>query len=181
MYLLLFMTQKLNYKKIFAIILELLLLEGFIFFVAPSLVEAQSAADPNRSAIRSDLVPCGNADSTDGAPPVNSDVPNGRPCTIYDIFKLIARITNFLIALAGVFAVFFIVKAGLSMVAAVGDPGKLTAAKHSLLSAVIGFVLVFAAFLLVNTILNGSLSLGIKGGASILTNPFDYIKGTSSK
>jgi hypothetical protein len=72
------------------------------------------------------------------------------------------------------------VSGGLSMVVSAGNPTGYGSAKKTLTGAIFGLVLVFVAFVLVNTLLAGSLSLGIKNGTSIFTSPSGYIQGPSS-
>jgi uncharacterized membrane protein len=89
------------------------------------------------------LVPCGGA--------------NQQPCTFDDLLRTVVRIINYLLAVAGMVAAYYIVMAGWNMMSALGNPEKITAAKQGLTNAVIGFVLVFLAFAFVN------LALGIMG------------------
>lgn len=111
----------------------------------------------------SGLVPCGN--SVD------------NPCTIAHLFRGFIVLTNYLISLAGIVAVISIVYAGFRMVTSQGNETERGAAKKRLANAIIGMVLVFAAFLLVNALFSGSINIGIKDGAQALTNPAAYIGG----
>ena len=117
------------------------------------------------------LVNCGNAELKDGETTLSD------ACTVGHLFNTVVAITNFLIAFAGLVAVLMLVKGGLSMVVSAGNPTAYGAAKKTLFGAIMGMLLVFVAFVLVNTLLAGSLSIGIKNGASIFTNPSGYIQG----
>ncbi len=94
------------------------------------------------------LVPCGGYTDSGSREPA---------CTVVDIFYLIARVTNWLIALSGVYAVFQIIGAGFWIVLAQGNEEKIAQKKEALLDAVIGMILVLMAFLFINTAVNGLL------------------------
>lgn len=112
------------------------------------------------------FVPCGNEAT--------------NPCTVGHLFSAFIVIINYLIAMAGFIAVVAIVVAGLQMVYSQGQEG-LKEAKGRLSGAVIGLVLVAAAFIGINAIFAGSLSVGVKEGGSVLTSPLEYIKNGPSK
>jgi len=140
--------------KIITFVLPLFLLMGAI---VPSLAQARG------------LVPCGGyADDKGTREPV---------CTFEYIFAMVARVTNFLITFAGLFAVFKITQAGFGMVRSMGNEEAITSAKNSLSNAVVGLVLVMMAYLLVNTVVNYLLlSNSPKELRVNLANPFDYLK-----
>lgn len=115
------------------------------------------------------------ATDTSGFVPCGDNANN--PCTIAHLFAAMIAIINYLIATSGFVAVAMIVFSGLKMVTAHGDQSQLAEAKSRLSGAIIGVVLVSLAFLLINSLFSGSLSLGIKDGALILTNPIEYIRG----
>ncbi len=79
--------------------------------------------------------------------------------------------------MAGFVAVAAIVYAGLLMVWSRGEDG-LREAKGRFTGAVIGLVLVAAAFVIINALLAGSLSIGVCNGEKILTDPKAYINGS---
>ena len=109
------------------------------------------------------FVPCGNTAD--------------NPCQIGHLFSAFVVIVNYLIAMAGFIAVIAIVYAGFMMVYSQGQEA-LKEAKGRLSGAVIGLVLVAAAFVLINAIFAGSLSIGVRNGGSILTSPLEYILST---
>ena len=108
------------------------------------------------------FVPCGN----------KAD----EPCTIHHLFKAFVVIVNYLITTAGFVAILAIVYAGFLMVISQGED-KLKEAKGRISGAIIGLVLVASAFVLINAIFAGSLSVGVRDGANILSNPLQYIRG----
>lgn len=108
------------------------------------------------------FVPCGNTAN--------------NPCNVSHLFKAFIIIVNYLIDLAGFVAVAAIVYAALLMVTSQGE-GRLTEAKKRLSGAVFGLLIVMAAFVLINALFAGSLSVGLKNGGQILSNPRAYING----
>ncbi len=100
-----------------------------------------------------------------------------QPCNITHLFRAFIIIINYLITMAGLVAILFIVIAGVQMTASRGEEG-LRSAKQRMSGAVFGLVLVAIAFVLINSLLAGSLNLGIKNGAKILSSPKDYIQNT---
>ncbi len=137
---------------------------ALIFLVLPSL----SAPGVVNAA---GLVNCGNAELKDGETTLSD------ACTIGDLFNTVVGVTNFLIAFAGLIAIAMIVKGGFSLVISAGNPAGYASAKKTLFGAIGGLVLVFLAFVLVNTLISGSLELGIKNGVNIFKNPTGYIQG----
>src|SRR5438093_1802597 len=81
------------------------------------------------------LVPCGGY--KDAAGTQRED-----PCTIKDLFVLVAMATNWLIGVAGLYAVYKIIDGGFGLIIAVGNEEKITAKKGEITDAVVGFVLV---------------------------------------
>jgi hypothetical protein len=93
------------------------------------------------------LVPCGGYKDASG-------VTREAPCTFTDIFVLIAEATDWLIGMAGVYAVFKIIDGGFWLVVSMGNEETITQRKEEVTDAVLGFVLVMLAFMLVNTVVN---------------------------
>jgi hypothetical protein len=140
-------------------LLSVILLVG-IFFSMPAVSHAAG------------LVPCGG--------------PTEKPCTVTDIFVLIAKVTNWLIAMAGVYAVYKMINAGFWMIVSAGNEETITKEKGALSNAVVGFVLVLMSFMLINTVVNLLLTRSLvttKDAACNLdlTSPLTYltIKDTS--
>jgi hypothetical protein len=111
------------------------------------------------------FVPCGNTAD--------------NPCNVTHLFRAFVVIINYLIGMAGFVAVFAIIYAGFQMVMSQGTE-RLTSAKRQLSGAIIGMVIVATAFVLVNALFSGSLSLGVCNGGDIFANPRAYIQGNGS-
>lgn len=73
-------------------------------------------------------------------------------CQLKDVFVLIAKVTNYLIGAAGLFAIVWVVVAGFRLVAAAGNEAMIKQGKKGLTNAVIGFILVMISYLVVNTL-----------------------------
>lgn len=86
------------------------------------------------------LVPCGG----DG-----EDV-----CKLADVFVGIARVTNWLLMVAGVYASYKIIQAGFSMVISMGNEESITKSKKQIENAVLGFVFTMMSFMFVYTTVN---------------------------
>lgn len=104
------------------------------------------------------LVPCGNEGES--------------PCTIVDIFTLIARVTNWLLMMAGIYAVYQLIFAGFNSVISMGNEEKITANRKMINNAVVGFVFTMMAFMVVNTAVNLLLRSKCKIN---LSNPLKYL------
>ena len=140
--------------------LSVLLLAFFFSTTYSNEVLAQSSSIDETGA--SGFVICGN------------EVDN--PCNISHLFRAFIIIINYLITMAGLVAILIIVLAGVQMTMSRGEEW-LRQAKSRMTGAVAGLVLVAAAFVLINSMLSGSLNLGVRDGAKILTNPKEYIQG----
>lgn len=143
-----------------------------------SVLIAQSSTTPPKDAPPKDSS-AATASSGGGLVPCGND--SAHPCTVGDIFRLIALLTNYLITGAGVFAIVFLVIAGVNMVTSVGNPEKLKSAKNHLTYAIIGLVLVLTAYIIVRFFLYDVLQLQ---GSNVLDGkPADFINtsgGSSS-
>lgn len=104
----------------------------------------------------------------------------GNPCKISDLFRVFIIIINYLIGMAGFVAVIAIVYAGFMMVYSQGQE-QLKVAKGRLSGAIIGLVLVAGAFVLINSLFDGRLSIGVKNGCSVLADPVNYINDVPCK
>jgi hypothetical protein len=108
------------------------------------------------------LVPCGN---------------NGQaPCTVIDIFTLVAQVTDWLIGISGVYAVFKIIQAAFGLVTSVGNEESITNKKKQIENAILGFVFVMMAYIFVNTAVNFILLAGVPASCQLnLKSPLDYL------
>jgi len=99
------------------------------------------------------LVPCGN-DGQDA-------------CTIKDFFTMLINIYVFIVwYIATPLSIIAITVGGILIMLGAGNPGMANKGKTILYSAIIGLVLVFASYLIINTIL---ATIGFKGNWA---NPF---------
>ena len=119
------------------------------------------------------LVPCGGYED-DG-------VTREAPCTVVDVFVLIARVTNWLIMVAGIYAVFQIIAGAWFLVASVGSEETITKRKNQITQAVVGFALVLCAYMFVNTAVNILFLRNIQGCTIDLRNPLIYFQIDESK
>ena len=89
------------------------------------------------------LVSCGNNGQAD--------------CTFKDLVELIILVINYLISLAAIVAIFLILVSGFKLVTAAGVPERISSAKDGLRNAIIGFVMIITAFVIINLIVKGLL------------------------
>ena len=99
------------------------------------------------------------------------------PCTLKDVFVIIARATNMLVALAGIYAVFQIVSAGFWLTTTMGNEEKITQNKKWLTNAIVGFVMTMFAYMFINTAVNYLLLEAAKNKACKLDlqDPLNYL------
>ena len=89
------------------------------------------------------LVPCGGTGPTDN-----------HPCGITDMVYMVARVTNWLILMAGIYAVFQMVNAGFWLVTTAGNEESVAKWRKSLTNTVVGFFIVMGAYMFMNTAVN---------------------------
>jgi hypothetical protein len=128
------------------IILLLVIVAIFVVLAAPAFTQAAG------------LVPCGG--------------PTESPCTVRDVFYGLARITNWLIMSAGIYAFYEIVSGGFWLVASAGQEEAITKNKNRLYQAFIGLFIVFAAYMFMNTAVNFILMSKCKVN---LASPLSYV------
>jgi hypothetical protein len=137
---------------------------------ASVVAQAKSQANALQDTASKGLVQCGNDDNIKNESLTKQNPPTGK-CTLYDAFNTFIRIINALMLLAAVYAVIRIVMAGFMMVISGGNEERLSAGKTGLTNALLGFIIVLIAYLVINTIL-GFL---VPGGNTILRNPLEFI------
>lgn len=89
----------------------------------------------------------------------------GSGATLATFFNL--GIVNIIFFVAGAAFLFYLITSGLSMMTSRGDPKALEGAKARLTQAVIGFVIIFCAFWIVQII---GLLLGIPGFGGVFSS-----------
>ncbi len=140
------------FKQKMTIMKQILILSVSLTLLLPFSVQARG------------LVPCGGVDE--------------KPCTVTDVFVLVARVTNKLIALAGIYAVYVIIGAGWWMVNTMGDEERLTKYRKQMTQAIVGFVLVLMAYMIMNTAVNLILlNAGENKACKLdLSDPLNYLE-----
>ena len=88
----------------------------------------------------------------------------GTMCTLCDLIKGIYDIVNYLIKIAIGIAVLAICIGGVLYIVSAGDPGLIEMGKKAMKNAIIGFIVVFAAVLIIDTLI---LYLGAKSDLGI--------------
>lgn len=117
-------------KKLFSI----LLVTGYTLLVTASVVNAA-------------IVPCDIG-------PAGGVGPRTHPCTVCDFFVLIKNIVDFLTeAVAMPVAVIILIYGGIMLLTSGGSEDKIRKGKSALWQAVWGLVIVFAAWLIIDTII----------------------------
>ncbi len=94
------------------------------------------------------LVPCGRSDQQ--TPPNNPDA----QCTLRHLFVTITRTINYLVSMAALVAIFYIVNAGFGMIFAMGNPEQIQKHKEAVRDAVVGLGIVAISFVLINLLIN---------------------------
>lgn len=94
---------------------------------------------------------------------VNAAHGEGQPTTLFGDSGVIGTVTNVLLFLAGALAVIMIIFGGLRYVTSGGNASSVTAAKNTIMYALVGLIIAFLAFALVNWIL-GAITPGVGSG-----------------
>jgi len=77
---------------------------------------------------------------------------NGPDCKLIHVFFLIKNIMNWMLLYGGLIAAAFIAGGGIMMILGRGNPGKITKARMWITNAIIGLLILFAAWAIINTI-----------------------------
>jgi hypothetical protein len=113
------------------------------------------------------LVPCGG---------------NGeKPCNVLDVFYLVARVTNWLLRVAGIYAVYKIVNISWNFATSQGEEEVLSVQKKAITNVVVGFCLTMIAFMLINTVVNLVLVQGIQKCKVDLRTAWTYLSVKQSE
>lgn len=92
------------------------------------------------------LVPCGGTGQD--------------PCQFKHLVFLIIRVINYLISVAAVVAMYYILLNGFNLMTSLGNPEKIKKGKVGIANAVVGFGIVVLAFVFVNLLANGIFGKG---------------------
>ncbi len=130
-------------KSIKVFLLCLIIFTGFLG-KADIIQGASCTGDKDRPG----LVPCGReCDVT------TTSYHEDAPCTICHLILMMQLIMDFLFKIAAVVAAFFIAASGTMYIFSAGRPEMLSLAKTTFKLTLLGFGLIFTAWILVNTIL----------------------------
>ena len=116
-----------NIKKLITFALIVVIFAGAIF--------------PLQAFAQVPLVPCGRTGQAD--------------CQFSDLVIMLVRLINYLISLAALVAIYYILLAGFNLVTALGNAEKIESGKNTLSHAVVGFALVILAFVFLNWVVYG--------------------------
>lgn len=110
------------------------------------------------------------------ANPVSAQLVNcGRrgqnPCQLNDIFSTGAAIVSFLLGASFLVSITFIVIGGIRMIFSAGNPKLIETGKQTLFNAILGLIIVLAAYLIINVVLTK-----LSGGTITLTNINDFLR-----
>lgn len=112
------------------------------------------------------LPPCAMAPATNGTDANGNTIPNPKyvPCGFLDFFALLNNVYSFIVLeIATPLAVIALIIGATFMLISAGNPNLMGKGKKILLTAIIGLVLVFASWLIINTILS-LLGFTLNGG-----------------
>lgn len=133
--------------------------------------------DPNKKSNAEDLETI-SSQIADGLVPGSTDTTRGivpcgrggqRMCTLCDLIVGIHVIIKFIMKIAIGVALLAIAIGGVMYVVSAGDSGAVETAKATIKSALIGFIVIFAAWIIVNTVmtfLSANSTLGMKSTTS---------------
>lgn len=96
------------------------------------------------------------------------EISDYNPLKVDTAEELAILIIQYCLGIAGLVAVVFLIMGGFSYITAAGNEEQTKKATKTLLNAVIGLVIIFAAFAIVNTI-QGNV-LGVSDGGNINAN-----------
>jgi hypothetical protein len=88
---------------------------------------------------------------------------SGVPATLFGDSGIIGTITNTLLFVVGALAVIMVIWGGLRYATSAGNAASVTAAKNTILYALVGLIIAFLAFAVVNWVL-GALTGELGGG-----------------
>jgi hypothetical protein len=96
------------------------------------------------------------------------------PCEVSDLFVLVYYTVNFLIGMAGLVSLFYVVWGGMRMMFSNGNPANIQEGKDTIRNSLVGLILVFLSYLIVGYVAQMLLP-GTGGSSDPLRNLIDYI------
>lgn len=94
---------------------------------------------------------------------INAAHGTGQPTELFGDSGVITSVTNILLFAAGAIAVIMVIWGGLRYVISGGNSSAVTAAKNTIMYALIGLVIAFLAFAIVNFVLSAIAPGGVSG------------------
>jgi len=143
------MMKKIKNKKISLIILSIIFLILVSVFIGGNVFATHTCQCPCVSEETGGLVPCGRYSDN---PETSWD--ERQPCTLCHLFLMLKLILEFLLKLALIIVILFIIISGLLFIFSLGSPEMLTRAKSALTRAIAGFAIIFLAWLVIDTAMN---------------------------
>ena len=98
---------------------------------------------------------------------VNAARGDGQPSELFGGDGVITAITNVLLFIIGALSVIMLIIGGLRYVISGGNSTAVTAAKNTILYAIVGLVIAFLAFAAINFIINTIVPGGASGGTNV--------------
>lgn len=94
-----------------------------------------------------------SAADLDASKGVNCAQGNGTPAVLFGEGSIFTTIVNVLLFVIGAISVIMLIIGGIRYTVSAGDAGNVTAAKNTIMYAIIGLVIAFLAFAIVNWVL----------------------------
>ena len=96
---------------------------------------------------------------------VNAARGEGQPADLFGSTGIVTTITNVLLFIIGALSVVMLIIGGLRYVVSGGNSTQVTAAKNTILYAIVGLVIAFLAFAAINFVIN-TLAPGVTSGGT---------------
>jgi len=99
---------------------------------------------------------------------INAATPDGQSNST-DIQQIVRNVVNVLLWVVGIASVIMLIVGGIRYVVSAGDQNAVQGAKNTILYAIVGLVVAFLAFALINFVIEGLLGNG--SSTALPTNP----------
>jgi len=114
--------------------------------------------------LKGGLVPCGR--KTDD--PITTDICECYPCELCHIFVLFKRIVDWVTVYIIIpLAILMFVVGGVFLLTAAGDPGRISGGKKILKTTIMGLIIIFVAWVIVNTIVTFASTGSVPGPGQV--------------
>jgi hypothetical protein len=98
---------------------------------------------------------------------VNAAHGSGQPTELFGTDGILTTVTNILLFVVGALSVIMIIVGGLRYVVSGGNSSAVTAAKNTILYAIVGLVISFLAYAIINFVINTLVPGGSAGGTNV--------------